>query len=132
MSSTPRSTTRRSSAIAAARSGGSPHTPGPVTRMAPKPMRPTVMSPIVMASGRVVAISSGRRLSLALDLGPVHHAALGLIERVAPVHGAAIVPQDQVADAPAVRPDMLRPVDHRPDLVQHALGLGQRQTRDVG
>ena len=45
---TPSSTTRRSNAFAASRSGGSPQMPGPVTRMAPKPMRLTVRSPIPM------------------------------------------------------------------------------------
>jgi hypothetical protein len=41
----PSSTTRRSTALATSRSGGSPQIPLPVMRMAPKPMRLTVMSP---------------------------------------------------------------------------------------
>jgi hypothetical protein len=38
---TPRSTTRRGSAIASLSSLGGPHTPGPVMRIAPKPICPT-------------------------------------------------------------------------------------------
>src|SRR5258708_12073787 len=55
MKSTPRATTWRSSAMAALRSGGSPHTPRPAMRIAPKPSRATVRSPpmeIVPASCR--------------------------------------------------------------------------------
>src|SRR5580700_28677 len=45
MSWTPRSTARRRSALAAARSRGRPQMPGPVIRMAPNPRRRTSMSP---------------------------------------------------------------------------------------
>src|SRR6266568_5391348 len=45
MKFTPSSTTRRSVAMAWSRLGGSPQMPGPVTRMAPNPMRLTVRSP---------------------------------------------------------------------------------------
>src|SRR5258707_14420075 len=45
MSWTPRSTARRRSARAAARSRGGPQVPGPVIRMAPNPRRRTSMSP---------------------------------------------------------------------------------------
>ncbi len=41
----PSSTTRRSTALATSRSGGSPQIPLPVMRMAPNPMRLTVRSP---------------------------------------------------------------------------------------
>src|SRR5262245_3387006 len=45
MKFTPSSTTRRNTALATSRSGGSPQMPGPVIRIAPKPMRCTVRSP---------------------------------------------------------------------------------------
>src|SRR5271156_4331749 len=45
MKLTPSSTTRRSVAMACSRLGGSPQTPGPVIRIAPKPRRLTVRSP---------------------------------------------------------------------------------------
>src|ERR1700722_9880723 len=45
MKLTPSSTTRRSVAMACSRLDGSPQTPGPVIRIAPKPRRLTVRSP---------------------------------------------------------------------------------------
>src|SRR5712672_2396640 len=45
MKLTPKSTARRRTAIAAARSLGGPQIPSPVRRMAPKPRRLTVSSP---------------------------------------------------------------------------------------
>src|SRR5258705_6579416 len=44
----PPPTTWRSSAMTALRSGGSPHTPRPVMRIAPKPRRATVRSPPIV------------------------------------------------------------------------------------
>src|SRR5450755_1780709 len=52
-----------------------------------------------------------RRRQFALDLGAMHDAALLGIEGVAAVHGAAVVPQHEVADAPDMLPGELRPVD---------------------
>src|SRR5207302_11171937 len=45
--------------------------------------------------------SSGR--PVLANLRPVHDAARALVERVAPVHGAAIVPDEEIAGAPAMR-----------------------------
>jgi len=41
-------------------------------------------------------------------LRPFHQAALAVVEGIAPVHGAAVVPHDQVAGVPAVGPDKTR------------------------
>ena len=60
---------------------------------------------------------------LALDLGAVHDPARIRVERVASVHGAAIVPQDEIADAPDVLPGEFRPIDEAPQLVEQRLGL---------
>src|SRR5476649_1457959 len=68
MKSTPLATTWRSSAIAPLRSGGSPHIPRPVMRIAPKPIRATVRSPPIVIvpawSRRVVAGVIARLLAL--------------------------------------------------------------------
>ncbi len=67
-----------------------------------------------------------------LDLSPVHNAARAGVERVAPVHGAAIVPQHQVAHLPLVVPGEFFACSDRPQLVEQRFGLRQRQTLNVG
>ena len=54
----------------------------------------------------------------ALDLGAVHDAARVWIERVASVHGAAIIPHDEIADAPGVLPCKFRSINETPKLVE--------------
>ena len=69
---------------------------------------------------------------LALDLGAVHDAPAARVERIAPMHGAAIVPQHQIADAPDVLPGELRPVDEAPQLVEQRLGVRERKPEQIG
>src|SRR5262245_41305768 len=54
----------------------------------------------------------------ALDLGAVHDAARIRVERIAPVHGAAIIPHDEIADAPDVLPCKFRSINETPKLVE--------------
>ena len=53
-----------------------------------------------------------------LDLGSVHDASRTRIECIAPVHRAAIVPDNQIASAPLVVPGKRIGGSVRPDLVQ--------------
>src|SRR6516162_6284172 len=55
---------------------------------------------------------------LALDLGAVHDAARIRVECVASVHGAAIIPHDEIADAPNVLPRKFRSINKTPKLVE--------------
>src|SRR5207342_507469 len=66
---------------------------------------------------------SGGRPLLALDLGAVHDPPALRIERVAPVHGAAIVPQHETADTPDMLPGEFRPIDEAPQFVEQRLGV---------
>src|SRR5262245_3122408 len=60
MKVTPRSTARRSTAVASSRSAGGPQIPGPVTRIAPKPSRLTVRSPPTSIVPACAALLMGR------------------------------------------------------------------------
>src|SRR5258708_6792662 len=53
----------------------------------------------------------------------MHDPPAARIEGVAPMHGAAIVPQYEIADAPNVLPRKFRPIDEAPELVEQRLGL---------
>jgi hypothetical protein len=55
---------------------------------------------------------------LALDLGAVHDAARIRVERIASVHSAAIIPADEIADAPGVPPCKFRSINETPKLVE--------------
>ena len=57
MKLTPSSTARRSAARAGSRSGGSPQIPGPVTRIAPNPIRLTVRSPPMLTTPAAAALT---------------------------------------------------------------------------
>ena len=72
MKSTPSSTARRTTRMHSSRSSGSPQMPGPVSRMAPKPRRCTVLSPIAERAG-LLGGNGGRGVGHAklLDLGLV-------------------------------------------------------------
>src|SRR5260221_892473 len=87
MKSTPRATTWRKSAMAALASGGSPHAPRPVMRIAPKPIRATVRSPpmvIVPAScRRLVAGVIANLLILCEPFGAGPHFCAGRGDLVA-------------------------------------------------
>ena len=62
----------------------------------------------------------------------MHAAAAVAGEAVAAMHGAAVVPDDQIADLPPLGPGELVARGMRPELVQQRLALLQRQRRDVG
>src|SRR5438874_1976289 len=65
----------------------------------------------------------------AFDLRAVHDPARLAVERIAPMHGGTVVPQDQIAQRPLV------PVEggfhERPDLVQQALRCVELEPHDV-
>src|SRR5512132_3092166 len=63
---------------------------------------------------------------LAFDLGAMHDPTAARVESVAAVHRAAIVPQNQVADAPHVLPGKFRPIDEIPEFVEQRLRFGKR------
>src|SRR5215475_12526328 len=67
-------------------------------------------------SGRRVHGRHGRRLPL--DLGPMHHAALRVVEGIAAMHGAAVVPEQEVADTPGVLVTEFRLRGVVPEVVQ--------------
>src|SRR4051812_21418617 len=69
---------------------------------------------------------------LAPDLGAVHDASAPWIECIAPVHGAAIVPQDEIPDAPDVPPRELRPIDEPPQLIEQRLRLREIEPEQIG
>src|SRR5690349_5960915 len=46
------------------------------------------------------------------------------------MHGCAVIPENDVADSPAMA--VHRRLDVRPDFVQQAFGILERETRDVG
>src|SRR6478672_5442356 len=77
------------------------------------------------------ACASGRPL-LAFDLGAMHDPPAGRIESVAPVHGAAVIPQNEIADAPSVLPCELRPSDEAPEFVEQRLRLGNLEPDQIG
>src|SRR6266511_700608 len=71
MKLTSSSTARRSTALAASRSGGSPQMPLPVIRMAPKPIRFTVRSPPIPMVPAALAVTDGRSAMCQLLMGLV-------------------------------------------------------------
>ena len=75
-----------------------------------------------------------RERSCALDLRAIHDAPRVIVERIAPMHRAAVVPHDQVADAPAVRVDELALRRVLGEFVQQGLcvGIGHPADRAPG
>src|SRR5712691_4733656 len=69
---------------------------------------------------------------VALDLGAVHDPPAVRVKGVAPVHGAAIVPQNEIANAPRVLPGEFRPIDKAPQLVKQRLGVRKVEPNQVG
>jgi len=62
----------------------------------------------------------------------VHQAPRVGVELFPAVHGAAIVPYDQVADLPLVHPGERGIERMRPKRVEEFFAIGDRQPRDVG
>src|SRR5260370_39488415 len=89
-------------------------------------------APISTASsaGSPVLISS-HRPGFALDLGAVHDAPGSRVEGIAAVHRAAVVPQNEVADPPAIVPGQLLAGRVRPNLVQQSIGVGAREVIEI-
>src|SRR5207253_8957467 len=79
----------------------------------------TRRQPVPVAAGlySLAEVGGGRRGSL--DLAAVHAANGFLVERIAPVHGAVVRPDEEVADRPAVLVDVSRSEGVPPELFQH-------------
>src|SRR3954466_12570037 len=80
----------------------------------------------------VVAAAFSRRTCGALDLGPMHDPAAVVVERIAAMHGAAIVPDDEIADLPDVLPGKIRAVDIAPELVEQGLRFTEIEADQIG
>ena len=65
-------------------------------------------------------------------LRAVHQAAVLVVEAVAAVHGDAVVPHDQIALAPGMRPGEFRLGNVAPQLIQQRLAFFDRQTHHIG
>src|SRR5581483_10825527 len=76
--------------------------------------------------------ASRRRRRRTLDLRAMHDAARRGIEGVAAVHGGAVIPEHDVARAPAMRPDILWPAGTSPELVEERLRLRKLEAGDIG
>jgi sodium-dependent dicarboxylate transporter 2/3/5 len=83
---------------------------------------------MTIAAAACVAATQYVERKLSLDLGAVHDAPRARIERVAPVHHAAVVPQDEIAGAPLVAPGQRAGRRRFPDAVEHGVGLVERQS----
>src|SRR5436305_8635685 len=70
--------------------------------------------------------TAGSKRAVALDLGAVHDPPGCRVEGVAPVHDAAIVPQDQVARAPLLVPGEFVLGRICPQRVEQRLAFGER------
>jgi hypothetical protein len=82
---------------------------------------------MTIAAAACVAATQYVEHALSLDLGAVHDAPRSRIERVAPVHDAAVVPQHEIASAPPVTPGQRISGRRLPDAVEHRVGLVERQ-----
>ena len=67
----------------------------------------------------------------ALDLGAMHDAARRRIERIAPMHGTAVIPQHEIADPPGMFPGELRACDEVPQFVEQCLGLRKLEAYQI-
>src|SRR6185503_4435453 len=67
-----------------------------------------------------------------LDLGAVHDASGGRIERVPAMHGAAIVPQDEITHGPADSPSQFPAAGKGPKPVEQGFGFRESKAFDIG
>src|ERR1700730_1647521 len=74
----------------------------------------------------------GSERPIAFDLGAVHQPAALRIALGAAMQRAAIVPHDEVADAPLLVPGQLRARRMPPQLVEQLLALFDRHPLDIG
>jgi solute carrier family 13 (sodium-dependent dicarboxylate transporter), member 2/3/5 len=82
---------------------------------------------MTIAAAACVAATQYVERALSLDLGAVHDAPRARVERVAPVHDAAVVPEDEISDAPPMAPCQRVRRGEFPDAVEQGVGLVQRQ-----
>jgi len=82
---------------------------------------------MTIAAAACVAATQYVERMLSLDLRAVHDAPRSRIERVAAVHDAAVVPQDEVAGTPAVTPGLRIGGRHLPDAIEQRVGCLERQ-----
>ncbi len=71
-----------------------------------------------------------RRLR-ALDLSPVQQAGVFVVERLAPVQGATVVPHDEIAGLPLMTPDERIARGVRPQSVQQCFAFLEREPDDI-
>jgi sodium-dependent dicarboxylate transporter 2/3/5 len=83
---------------------------------------------MTIAAAACVAATQYVERALSLDLRAVHDAPRSRIERVAAVHDAAVVPQDEIAGAPAVTPGLRIGGSRLPDAIEERVGLVERQS----
>jgi sodium-dependent dicarboxylate transporter 2/3/5 len=83
---------------------------------------------MTIAAATCVATTQYVVRMLSLDLGAVHDAARSGIERVAAVHDAAVVPQDEIAGAPAVTPRLRIGRCRLPDAIEQCVRRIERQS----
>src|SRR6266496_3332281 len=84
-------------------------------------------------TGKASVLSAERaRRPVAADGDPVHHAVLVAVVVDGVVGGGAVVPDDDVAGAPAVAHAVLGAADHREEDVQERAALGLGHVLDVG
>jgi sodium-dependent dicarboxylate transporter 2/3/5 len=83
---------------------------------------------MTVAAAACVAATQYAGRTLALDLRAVHDAPRSRIERVASVHDAPVVPQDEVAGAPPVAPRQRIGGSHVPDAIEQRVRFVERQS----
>jgi len=83
---------------------------------------------MTIAAAACVAATQYVERKLSLDLGAVHDAPRSRIERVAPVHNAAVVPQDEIARAPVMTPGLGIGGRRLPDAIEEGVGRLERQS----
>ena len=82
---------------------------------------------MTVAAAVCVAATQYVERKLSLDLGAVHDAPRSRIERVATVHDAAVVPQDEIASAPLVTPRKRISCRDLPDAIEQRVRFIERQ-----
>jgi len=82
---------------------------------------------MTIAAAACVAATQFIERALSLDLGAVHDAPRAGVERVAPVHDAAVVPQHEISHAPSMAPRQRVRGGEFPDTIEQVVGVVQRQ-----
>ena len=82
---------------------------------------------MTIAAAACVAATQYVERALSLDLRAVHDAPRSRVERIAAVHDAAVVPQDEISDAPLMAPRQRIRRGKFPDPIEQGVGLVERQ-----